>query len=168
MRPIGLAVMRTGLVDHDTLSELRRWGLPVQEVDSSSELLTQGTDVVHILQDAMEGGEQVRVQDTDLDIVQRWLNPANQVAGKLVIRTLDDKRTSVSVKFCWTVMHEAAIPWRSESISDLMLDGDTHLQYTDKDGVRHKLYFADVRELYVGDTKAFLVCSVLPEVGGSK
>ena len=85
MRPLGKAVIRAGLVDDSTLSELRRWGLPVQVADAGVTIEDAAT-AVRVLQDALESGDQVRMQDTDLDIVQRWLDPANQEIGRASCR----------------------------------------------------------------------------------
>mgnify|MGYP003405144943 FL=1 len=159
MRPLGKAVIRAGLVDDSTLSELRRWGLPVQVADAGVTIEDAAT-AVRVLQDALESGDQVRMQDTDLDIVQRWLDPANQVTGKLVLHADEQKSTS-KVIFCWTVMHEVAFPWKSDSIEDLLLGENSYLQYVDpKTSKEHRCFFSDVRELYIGDTKAFLVCAL--------
>lgn len=158
MRPIGTAVIRAGLIPPETLTEFRRWGLPVQVVEEK-DVLQDADIVVRVLQDALESSEQVRMQDTDLDIVQTWLDPAHQVVGKLVIKGADGKATT-KVTFCWTVMREVAMPWKGESITDLLLSEDSYLRYTDEEGAAHKLQFTDVRELYIGDTKAFVVCSV--------
>ena len=159
MRPLGTAVIRSGLVPPETLVEMRRWGLPVQVVEAD-EIIEDPDAVVRVIQDALESSEQVRMQDTDLDIVQRWVDPENQVEGKLVIKASDGAKSTVKVVFCWTVMKEVAMPWRSESITDLLLEPDCHLLYTDEAGVKHKLFFTDARELYIGDTKAFVVGAV--------
>lgn len=159
MRPLGVAVIRAGLVPEETLIEMRRWGLPVQVVESD-EVIEDPDMVVKVLQDALESGEQVRMQDTDLDIVQRWVDPDNQIEGKLIIKDTEGHKSTVKVIFCWTVMKEVALPWKSESISELLLDAESYLRYNDEAGQPHKLFFTDVRELYIGDTKAFVVGSV--------
>ena len=46
---------------------------------------------------------------------------------------------------------------------DFLLNGESHLRYTDKQGKEHKCFFVDVRELFIGDTKAFVVASIQDE-----
>jgi len=160
MRPLGKAVIRTGLIDQDQLTEMRKWKLPVaiEEVEDEGAAIKDPNTVVQILQDALESGEQVRVRDTDLDIVQRWIDPKNQLTGKLIMKEGEEHATK-KVIFCLTVMKEIAIPWSSENIVDLLCNGETHLKFEEGDGTKHKYYFTDARELYIGDTKAFVVCS---------
>ncbi len=164
MRPLSKAVIRTGLLDEDQLGEMRRWKLPVaiEVVEGEGEVINDPEMIVKIIQDALESGEQVRVQDTDLDIVQRWVDPKNQVTGKLIMKEGEERATRKLI-FCWTVMKEVAFPWTSEGIVDLLCNGETHLKFEGPDGTKRKLYFTDVRELYIGDTKAFVVCSTYEE-----
>lgn len=167
MRPVGTAVIRAGLVDEETLSEIKRWGLPIQVVPRDVSVAEDPDMALRIVQDALESSEQVRVQDTDLDIIKRWIDPSNQVEGKLILRDLEGKRRTLKVRFCWTLMREVAIPWKSESITDLLLDGDAHLQW-EQDGEKKCAFFTDARELFIGDTKAFIVCSVEVEASELK
>jgi hypothetical protein len=160
MRPLTKTVIRAGLVADSVLSEMRRWGFLV-ETSTDDEAIEDPDVVILALQDALESHEQVRVQDTDLDIVQRWIDPDNQVEGQLIMLE-DGRRATRKIVFCWTVMKEVALPWAGESIVDLLINGETHLRYEDEDG-KHKVFFSDVRELYVGDTKAFMVCSIYRE-----
>jgi len=160
MRPLGVAVIRAGLVDTSVISEMQRWGLPIHIVEET-QVIRDADVVVRVLQDALESGEQVRLQDTDLDIVQKWVDPANQIVGKLVVKDGEKRSTSKCI-FCRTLMGEFAFPWTSESLADLLVNGESHLQYS-KDGEITKAYFIDVRELYIGDSKAFVVCLVSEE-----
>lgn len=160
MRPLAKAVIRAGLVDDSTLAEVRRWKLPVDtEVDGPA--IEDREQAVRAIQDALDSVEQVRMQDTDLDIVQRWVDPANQREGKLVLVD-GESRATKKVIFCRTLMKEIAIPWAGDTIVDLLTNGTTHMRFTDDKG-KHKVFFTDARELYIGDTKAFVVCSVYEE-----
>lgn len=163
MRPITYAVVKAGLVSEGALAELKRWGMPVEVMPvDESEIIDDPKKIVEIIQEALESHAQVRVQDTDLDILHRFLDPSYQREGKLVIapRSTD---ASFRTLFCFTAMGEVAIPWRSESIYDLMTDGDTYFAWTDNAGTQRKSYFSDVRELFVGDRKAFMVCTPVEE-----
>jgi hypothetical protein len=87
----------------------------------------------------------------------RFLDANNRSSGTLVIK-VDGSRSSIPLAFCRTILGEFVIPWKSESIYDLMISGDTYLRYKE-DGKTVKAYFTDVREVFFGETKAFMVCT---------
>jgi hypothetical protein len=156
MRPIAHAVIRTGLIPDDMLTEIRKWGLPIDFVQSSQVLETPQA-VVAVIQDALESADQVEMRDTDLDILTRFLDPAQQLRGTLVLRDKDQKG-SADVTFCLTQLKEYAIPWTSESIFEMVLNGETYLRYTAADGSKMKVFFQSGRELFFGTKKAFMIC----------
>ncbi len=156
MRPIAHAVIRTGLIPEDTMIEIRKWGLPIEFVQSS-QVLENAQSVAAVIQDALESADQVAMRDTDLDILNRFLDPKQQMKGTLVLKD-GDQKGSVDVLFCLTGLKEYAIPWTSDSIFEMMLNGETYLRYTDKDGSKVKVFFVGGRELFFGDRKAFMVC----------
>lgn len=161
MRPVAVAVIRAGLVSQETLAEIRRWGLPIELVEEN-EVLKDVNKVVGAIQDALDSHEQVGLRDTDLDILQRFLDVDNQHEGKLVLVD-EDRKSTVKVIYCLTTLGEYVIPWRGDSIQELMLSPDTHMKVATKEGPK-KVFFRDIRELYVGDRKAFMVC-VPGEIG---
>jgi adenine specific DNA methylase Mod len=63
----------------------------------------------------------------------------------------------IPVSFGITPSIEYIIPYRSESITEEMTNGLTHLRSAREGGP--KIYFSSVRELFFGDTKAFLLCT---------
>ena len=159
MRPVAVAVIRAGLVPEEVLAEFKRWKLPISVVvEEPKDVLQDPKQIVNVIRDALESAEQVHVRDTDLDILQRFLDPQYQRMGKLIIKDGDEKATA-KVNFCLTPLGEYTIPWRSDSIFDLMTNGETHLRYSDPDGTSHSVHFSDVREVFIGDRKAFMVCT---------
>lgn len=164
MKPIAVAVVRSGLVSPNTLTEIRRWGLPVELVESDK-VLTDPRQVVDLIQNALEGAEQVKISETDLDVLTRFLDPRYQREGTLVVKDGDQKSTS-KVMYCVTPLGEFAIPWMSESIADLMTNGQTYLRFKTCEGENEHVKFFDVREVFFGDRKAFMVCT--PPSGGLK
>jgi hypothetical protein len=64
------------------------------------------------------------------------------------------KTVGIPVEYCKTRLGEIVIPWTSESINDTILDDRTYLKPVGED----RIYFADVRELFHGGHKAFMVC----------
>jgi len=156
MKPIAHAVIRTGLIPEDTLAEIRKWGLPIEFVQSS-QVLESAQAVTAVIQDALESADQVTCRDTDLDILSRFLDPNHQQKGTLMLRD-GDQKGSQEVLFCRTILMEYAIPWTSDTIFETILNGETYLRYTDRDGTKMKVFFNDGHELFFGDHKAFMVC----------
>jgi hypothetical protein len=150
-KPVTVAVVQSGLVPPEVLSEMSRWGLPVEMVEEKDVIKTH-EGVVARIQEALDGEDLVQLRDTDLDMIRHYLT--EQQVGKLHIGT--DK---FDVYFCRNRLGEYIIPWKSEGVHDLMLDPDTKLTYRDKDLKRRTAYFSDVRELFFGDNKAFMVCT---------
>jgi len=145
-KEISEAVIRAGLVGTETLAEIRRWGLPLEVDENAVEHAESADDALDLLRDALESEDLVTIRDTDLDIMRVYLR--KQERGRLVI-----KGSPIPVSFCRLITGEYAIPWMSESITDTMVDGETHLKVR-----RKKVYFCDIREVYFGETKVFMVC----------
>lgn len=156
MKPIAVAVVRAGLVDSDVLAEFKRWKLPVQLVEED-QVLSNPRQIVDLIQNALEGEEQVRINETDLDLLVRYLDPRHRKEGTLIIKT-EEGKSSFKVTFCVTTMGEYAIPWVSESISDLILREGSYLRFKNLEGENEKVTFMDVREVFFGDHKSFMVC----------
>lgn len=158
MRPIATAVVRTGVVSKEVLIEMQKWGLPVDFVaEEKVPIIHEAQQVVNIIRDALESGDQVRVRGTDLDLLGMWLEADNQREGRIFIED-EGEKTSFKIIFCRSSLKEFVIPYRSDSIIDLMTNGESHMKYTDDDGNKQTVYFSDVQEFYIGDRKAFMIC----------
>jgi hypothetical protein len=46
----------------------------------------------------------------------------------------------------------------SESIAEMMTNGETYLRFKNVEGQNEHIKFMDVREVFFGDQKAFMVC----------
>lgn len=153
---LSVVLVKTGLVDSNVLAEFKRWGLPL-EFREDVQGCSTAEEVVSHIHDYLESDIRVKLRDTDLDILQRYIQ--TQHPGRLHYRGPNDEKLSVDVHFCITDLGEYVIPWRSESIQDLMLESTTSLRFTPKDSSDRKtVYFTDVRELFFGEHKAFMVC----------
>ena len=51
-------------------------------------------------------------------------------------------------------MGEYLIAWRSETIEDMLTNGRSYLQVDNQ-----RIFFSRIRELFYGDTKAFMACT---------
>ena len=156
MRPLAKAVIKAGLVSKDSLAELRRWGVAVevQEVEPLDDL----DEVVVILRNALEGSEQVRLQEADIDVLRRFLDPVHQRRGRLTVKD-EGASSTFQVTFCVTCMGEYAIPWKSEGIRDMITFGNSFLRFEGEDGEEKTVHFMDARESYFGERCTFMICS---------
>lgn len=152
--PATQAMLETGLVDEGALRQLRKWGL-LQEDTPPVHQEMSADRVVARIQEALEGPEAVSIRDTDLDAVSKFLN--DKQSGKLHLPVPEDenKTTGVPVEFYITKFGEYLLPWKSEGIQTLLTDRRTYLKQAGKP----RVYFEDVRELFYGGKKAFVVCT---------
>jgi len=145
-------VIRAGILSADMVSELQRWGLPVEFTDTDSVLETPD-QVVEAIQEAIESRDLVELRDTDLDAIRQYV--FHQTKGKLHLHdTITDQSSQMECYYSKTSLGEYLIPWRAESIQALMTDPGSYL----KEGSGQRVYFHDVRELFFGELKAFMVC----------
>ena len=147
-RELAIAIVRAGIVSKTMLDEIQRWGLPTgiqeDEVDKSAET---AQEAVEDIQAVLDSYDMVEVRATDLDILKRYMGGRKD--GKLVVR-----EEPIPISFCLLPTGEYAIPWISESISDLIIDGEAYLKVG-----RRKVHIRDVKEVYFGEMKAFMICT---------
>lgn len=150
------AVLESGLVDSAVIAELKRWGAPL---DWSGKTLTDLPQILAKIQEALESKDTVELRDTDLDILSTYLT--GKLSGRLVLPNTSGRAHSEAVDYCVTKLGEYVIPWTSEDIRDLLLDQRTYLRLSKQPGQDKptKVFFCDVRELFFGTRKAFVVCT---------
>jgi hypothetical protein len=147
------AVLESGLVDGAALQEVQRWGVPIEAVEVQRPSSLEELDS-RIMQ-ALESEGYALVRETDLEILRYYTT--QQTDGLLFLAECPeaDVHPPIQVSFARLPTSEYILPWRSEGISGLLCNGASFLL----DGPR-RVFFRDVRELFFGDTKAFLVCVV--------
>lgn len=150
MNPITRALMKTGLLSAETLEEMRKWGFPTDEIPKV--VAEDPDDVAQLLEQALSEEGYLLRKETDLDLLTRYAETKDK--GLLCVDDGAGATAEFPVTFGRTFLGHYVIAWRSESIRDLMTNGLTHLKI--KDG--HSVYFREVRDLYFGDSKAFMVC----------
>jgi hypothetical protein len=150
------AVVTMGVIDRDSLAEFARWGYPLEDIPL--ERAPSAEKAAESLEEALrrERGELPR--ETDFDILERYLR--SEARGTLHVEDVEATEPAAStcaefeVTYARTRLGEYIFAWRSEGIADLLTNGRTYLA----DG-RARVFFSSVRELFFGDTKAFLVCT---------
>ena len=105
------------------------------------------------------------VKETDLDIVPQYVR--TQAVGSLyVAHNEGEMQKGFEVVFGRTLTGEFILPWGGDDISDLLTNGVTHLTFAVADSsdrgeplrLLSTVYFDEVREIYFGDRKVFIVC----------
>jgi hypothetical protein len=155
MHPIATAVLNTGLIDPAVLEEMRRWGLHIETPEVEPAPKTP-EEVTARIQDALESEGYILVRETDLTVLEQYSQTATQGLMHLIFD--DDEEhlqdTTFPVSFGRTPLNEYILPWTSATIADVIVNGMTHLI----DGP-NEVYFKEVRELFFGDMKAFMICT---------
>ena len=157
-RPIMQVVVDSKIVDDDALAQLQRWmqpGLDNVAASSSEGVVVSAESIAQAMLEAMTDGDAVELRSTDMDIVREYL--AHSRKAKLHVPNPEPggrETIGIPVQYCLTKMGEVVIPWTSEAINDTLLDPVTYLKPVGQD----RIYFADVRELFYGEHKAFMVC----------
>jgi hypothetical protein len=157
--PLAEAIAKAGVLDEGMVHELIKWKAPVdlpEEVPLAKDPLVAVTQI----QEAIESEEQVISRHTELDMLKHFLE--TKKSGKLHVVTEHDSadleasfgRVQTKKKDGPAKLGDYIIPWMSESIEDVMTNGETFLL----DG-RRKIYFEEVRECFFGETKVFIICT---------
>lgn len=144
------AVLDAGLVNKAQLDEMKRWS-PVIEADAEAVPPKTLEEAAALVSEALQSEGYVLLRETDLEIVRYYV--ATTTAGKLHIELESGECTDVDVTYGKTRLGEIIIAWRSESIKDALVNGATYLV----EGDTH-IFFRDVREVFFGGQKAFMVC----------
>jgi len=153
-KSVAKVVVEAGLIDENALAQLKRWGFAL-DLEPGKEPVVSAGEIAKRIIDAVESEEAVELRSTDLDIVKEYLSSRQK--AKLHVPNPDDeaKTVGIPVEFSFTKMGEVVIPWTSEAINDMLLDERTYLKPLGKS----RIHFSDVRELFYGDHKAFVVCT---------
>lgn len=147
-------VIESGIVPGEMLEQMRKWGFIPRDAQTTSEI-SSPEEIVENFEKAIEDGA-AELRDTDLDAISTYLS--KQAKGRLHVpgpASGKKKTLSFDVFYGRTKLGEYIIPWRDESIRDLLLDPLTYLKTAE--GVR--VHFSDVRDLFFGNAKAFIVCT---------
>ena len=149
-------IVKSGLIPLSMFDEMKRWGLPVAPPPASLSFELQADlplDALCTAIDlAMQSENYALPRETDLEALPQYLNTMRTAILRLVLD--DGQESDIEVLVGQMRSGEFIIPWQSESITDLMTNGETHLR------VDHRqVFFCSARELFYGNNKAFIVCT---------
>lgn len=145
---------RLNLLPKEVAAEFSRWGHPQPEGAASNETAEV---VVTALRERIEGEEATDIRQTDLDVLHQYMDSRQTGRLHLVIKGLTGEEVSsgdLKIVFGKTPRGEYIIPWNHDSIEEYLVDHDTYLQ----DG-RRRVRFKTTRELWYGESKAFVVAT---------
>lgn len=147
MRPIlAEAISQSGALDPEQLAEFIRWRLPVDVPEIP--LGRSSEEVIQAFQQALEDDDSLKTRFTDLDILKQYLD--TQKKGRL---HLIPSGSVTQIVFGLSALGEYIIPWKDDTIEDVMTNGESFLSHDGK-----KVFFRLVRELFFDDRKVFMLC----------
>jgi hypothetical protein len=149
--PRSRALLSTGLLPLEAVVQLQRWGALPRDLNVAVEDLDEET-LVDRLRAVLDNEAITELRDTDLDALKIYLR--SRYKARLYV-TINNVASHLDVSCCTTRSGDFLIPWQSESIREVLLDPSTYLRLPNQT----KVQFADVRDLYFAETKAFLVCT---------
>jgi hypothetical protein len=152
--PFTDAVLKSGIITPAMLREMKRFSAVIPRDAEVSEPVPLDLAVQYIA-DAMQSESLVLVRETDLTALKQYSDTA--LPGILWVGD-----TPIDVTYGRTPLGEYIVAWKGESIAEMLTDPSTYLvpgEGTVKVGEgSHNVYFKDVRELFFGGQKAFMVC----------
>jgi len=141
--------------------EFQRWGFPIEvpEADPGDAYRSEGTmdSLCNAIDFALAETRAQWDRETDFDIVSQYLKTLRPAKIHIVLERGNEADFDVQVGT--TRAGEFIVPWKSESISDLLTNGESYLNLGDK-----QVFFSAVRDLFFGDNKVFMVCTPSQEV----
>ena len=143
------AVLKAGLITPNMLREMKRFS-PFIDRDAEVEEPKELEHAAQIIADALEEREYTLVRETDLDALHQYVETHTE--GLLHYETLTEKM-EFTVTYSVSKTGEYIIAWNTEGIADELTNGATYLKTA-----IGSVYFKDVRELWYGEQKAFMVC----------
>lgn len=155
MTELTKAVALSGALDEAMLRELAKWRLPVNVPEG--EPYSSPDEAAESIQRALESEEQVELRATDLDVMKQYMT--TQSKGKIHIVTRQEVGT-FDISFGKTKLGQYIIPWRSDPLIESLTNGESYILDN-----RKKVYLSDVRELYFGEQRAFIICTPAREHG---
>lgn len=123
--------------------------------------------MVQAIEEALQAEGLVLTRETDLEAVNWYLADQRQGELTVVLEEVSEEgakvihQATIACTFGLTPLGEFIIRWHSEAIEDVMTNGRTFLSFVSPEtlGERVEIYFNRVREVFFGETKAFIICT---------
>jgi hypothetical protein len=157
--PLADAAIQAGLIPAESLAEMQRWRAPIDIPDEIPEPPKTLEEASEKIRNVLESQGFILTRETDLNILQQYLNTQHSASlhVELPKEAGDEFTTSKAdfpVVFGKTKLGEYILPWQGDNLRSEMTNGLTYLHV---DGQR--IFFNEVREVFYGEFKAFMVCT---------
>jgi hypothetical protein len=149
MNPMTQAVLKAGLITPNMLQEMKRFS-PTLDQNAVVEEPKDLERAAQLIADALEHSDLTLVRETDLNALRHYVD--TRTDGTLHYETLAET-VDFTVSYAVAKTGEYLIAWNSEGLLEEIANGMTYLKTDTKE-----VYFKDVRELWYGERKTFLVC----------
>lgn len=156
MREAAKIVAQSGIVPEEVLAEFQRWGTALPEVAESGLEAGDASSLLEALPAALARENAVLIKETCVDALPQYLSTLCE--GTLVL-SHEGQVARIPVTYGVLVSGEYLLPWQSETVEQLMADGQAMLLRETGDYVP----ILSVRSLFYGDTKSFLACKTREE-----
>lgn len=153
MNELAKLMVRSGVLTEEQVAQFKKWGMA--GLEGNGEPLESAHEFMREVEMALQKEEMVLVRETDFSALHDYLKKQRQ--GTLFLDT-GETSTEAAVSYTLAKTGEYLLPWNGENVADLLANGLTYLM-TDQN---ERVSFYEVRELYYGDIKAFVVCRPLP------
>jgi len=151
MRELARIAVRSGIVSPEMFTEFKKWGYFLDKGTTETPPPRTKEEFVEQVEQALESEDMVIVRETDLAALEQYLT--TQRVGELAVIS-DGEAVKFPITYGRTTTGEYIIAWRGEAITALLTNGLTFLLEMDDTQV----FFKDVRDLFFGETKSFIVC----------
>lgn len=164
MNPVAATVVKIGLLSRDQLDEFTRWKVPVEMPEGAVPKVPTLEEASVAIEEALQSEGFIITRETDLEVLHHYLTTQRPGVLHIVVPNVDvtqETEGDVEITYGVTPLGEIIIPWRSDSIAMEMANGQTYL--SPKDSLSEKIFFKDIRELYFGAHKAFMICELISQ-----
>lgn len=135
------------IIEQSSLAEFSRWGR--METATTPPATIPLDKAVEAIRELLENDDPIDLRETDLNAVRHFL--ANRQVGTLHL-SYNGQSGKSDVAFAVLPTGEYMIPFKSESLDDLISNGQSFLSVHDT-----RIYLGSPRNIYYGNTKAFTV-----------
>jgi hypothetical protein len=150
MNPVTAAVLKSGLISQAQLAEMKRFSPTIDQEAEVGEPVSLEV-AAQLLEEAFQSEQYVLVRETDLEVVRKYAETAK--SGMLHVEVSEEQKADIEVTYGKTTLGAYIIAWKSESIAEALTNGLTYLVEGST-----KVFFKEVRELFFGEQKAFMIC----------
>lgn len=160
--PLAKAAVEAGLINQESLDEMRRWRPPIELPEVAPDAPNDPHEAAQRIEQVVQTEELIVTRETDLEVLPQYLR--SQKKGILHVEisgeTIDEPNRIAEFEATYgrTRTGEYVFAYRGDTMAEEMTNGLSYLQYDEGD-VGGRVYFATSRDVYFDESKAFMVCA---------